>query len=299
MTLQILVLIVVIILHFALALPFLLGRSEHLRGRKEYLIPILIVPVFGPLMAITIEILFLLKKSATNPLGLESLKLENDIFWTSFPRLQEDKDVIPLEEAILINNIKSRRRAMLNTFRDDSMKYLNVLMVARHNEDVDTPHYATIQISKIQRQFQLKLQDYASWMDRDPDNPALLDDYIDLLESYIQSPLPEKSILQHQREVYTGLLNKKLAMCPNDKDTLIRQLRNYTNMGQNHAEVLKIVEVLKTNWPEDEDIWIEILKASVEWKDQDQLQTVIGEIQSQKIDWTKHGREQVNPWVQL
>lgn len=292
------ILFILILLHFVLAFLCLLHPKSHLRDRQEYRIPILLVPIFGPLMGLMIDALFLLDAPGTKPVELEPLRLDNDIYWTPFAKMPEDKDVIPLEEAILINNTKSRRKAVLSTFQDDSLKYLDILMVARSNDDVDTTHYATIQISKIQRQFQLKLQKYAAAYEKDPDNPVLLDEYIDLLGRYLQSPLVEKSILIHQRQVYQGLLNHKLTQAPNDRDTLIRKLRNSTDLREDYVSVLAIVDLLKQKWPAEEETWIEALRACVEWCDTERVGMVVQEMQTQKVNWTKRGREQVRPWVQ-
>jgi hypothetical protein len=286
-------------IHIVLSVCFLLLPSCRLRKRKEYWIPILFVPVFGPLMAVTIEILFHMSNPGTRPVELESLKGEQDIFWTTFTTTKEDTDAVPLEEAILVNDIHTRRQAVLNTFRGDSFRYLDVLLVARNNEDVDTTHYATIQISKIQRQFQLKLQNFAAEFEKDADNQALLDEYIDLLETYLESALPEQSILKHQRRVYARLLDKKLNLCPNDRETLVKKLRNCTAVREDYPCVLQVIDLLKTLWPDEEETWIESLRACVEWEDTARIQEIMQAIRSQKIRWTRWGREQISPWVQI
>ncbi len=138
--------VVLLLIHVGLSLLFLMRPASRLRSRKEYWIPILIVPLFGPCIAITVEILFRIQNPGAKPVDLESFTAENDILWKSFVTSNEDNDAIPLEEAILLNDIHTRRKAVLSTFRDDPFRYLDVLLVARNNEDVDTTHYATIQI---------------------------------------------------------------------------------------------------------------------------------------------------------
>jgi hypothetical protein len=296
---EVYILIILFTIHAILSVPFLLLPSSRLHKRKEYWLPVLLVPVFGPLMAVTIEILFRISKPGTRPVELESLKGEQDIFWTTFTTTKEDTDAVPLEEAILVNDIHTRRQAVLNTFRGDSFRYLDVLMVARNNEDVDTTHYATIQISMIQRQFQLQLQKYAADFERDPDNQALLDEYIDLLGMYLESSLAEQSILKHQRKVYDRLLDKKLSLCPNDRETLVKKLRNCTAAREDYPLALEVMGLLKSQFPGDEEIWIESLRACVEWEDTPRIQETLQEMRTQKIRWTRWGREQVSPWVQI
>jgi hypothetical protein len=286
-------------IHLVLSLCYLLLPSARTHTRKEYIIPILFIPLFGPLMAITIEILFLIQDPGKKQIDLETLRDENDMFWSSFLAAKEDKDAIPLEEAVLLNDIPTRRNAVLKTFQGDSFRYIDVLMVARNNEDVDTTHYATIQISKIQRQFQLKLQQYAAEVTADPQNLAVLDEYIDLLGTYLHSPLPEKSILRHQRKVYANLLDQKLVLLANDQETLVKKLRINTEIREDYPAALRVMDLLKENWPAEEQTWIETLRACIEWEDTDRVRETINGMKTQKIHWTKWGREQVSPWVRL
>lgn len=294
------VVILLLIIHCIAAIIVLIRPTSRLRLRREYIAPIVFVPIFGPLLAITIELLFFFEKPGTRPVELESLKYGHHLIWAaSMRQKKEEKEAVPLEEAILINDIRTRRREMLKTFQEDPYKYLDVLLVARHNEDVDTTHYATIQISKIQRQFQLDLQKYSQSFDEDPENGVLLDEYIDLLERYLSSPLPEESILRHQRNVYARLLEKKLSLVPNDQNTLIRKLRNNVALKENYPATLELIDLLQKQWPNDERTWIETLRACVEWRDTEHCQQTIKAIQNTRVSWTKRGREQVRPWVQL
>jgi hypothetical protein len=164
-------------------------------------------------------------------------------------------------------------------------------MVARYNEDVDTTHYATIQISKIHRQFQLDLQKYAQAFEQDPNNLNLLNEYIDLLGRYLDSGLPEESILIHQRNVYAKLLEQKLSIVPNDQDTLIRKLRNCTAAKENYPVILEVIELLQKHWPSDEQTWIEALRACVELRDAERLQHTIDTMQHNRLAWTKRNRD--------
>jgi hypothetical protein len=225
------------------------------------------------------------------------LHLENDIYWKTVDHFPENVNVIPLEEAILSDDVTIRRQALQDTFLHDSSGLLDVLMLARANADVDTTHYATIQITKIARQFQLEIQRLAASYERDEGNAALLDDYLGLLGRYIDSPLPEDLALTRQRAVYTRLLDDRLSLNQYDQRTLLRRLSNCIRMRNDYPLALEVVGLLKKNWPEDEQTWIEGLRLCVEWHDYDRLQDTIREIRSANVNWTKQGRALVSPWI--
>ena len=104
---------------------------------------IFFVPIFGPITAITIEALNIWNRQASKPIELEPLTLGDDILWVTLKSFHESGDIVPLEEAILINDVKVRRRFMLETLYTDPLKYLDVLNIAKYNDDVETSHYAT------------------------------------------------------------------------------------------------------------------------------------------------------------
>ena len=283
--------------HLIGSLLFLTLRFGRLDHRKEYLVPILCIPVFGPLLALTIDLVHIFGQPGSKPLELEALRLEQNVYWNSIEERPEDPSVVPLEEAMLINDRQTRRKVVLDTFRDDSFNYLDVLLLARGNEDTDTTHYATIRITKIHSQFQLALQQCAVEHEREPENLAVLNKYLHLLEEYIASPLPDDLMLRRQQGVYARLLDKKLALVPNDRHTMLRKLRHCITMRDDYAAAVALAEQLKQCWPEDEQNWIESLRLCVEYHDQEGLEATLRQMRSAPVAWTREGRALVGPWL--
>ncbi|MBE0671536.1 MAG: hypothetical protein IH588_13190, partial [Anaerolineales bacterium] len=212
---ELIVLVFHILLTMAYAVFIYSGRS-HLR--KEQILPIFFVPIFGPVTAIVIEMLNIWNKQASKPVELEPLTLGDDILWVTLKSFHESGDIVPLEEAILINDVKVRRRFMLETLYTDPLKYLDVLNIAKYNDDVETSHYATTTISKAQKDFQLSIQKLAVELENNPDDPDLLNEYIDRLEKYIESGLLEVHLLKNLRIVYSKVLDRKLESAANDRN---------------------------------------------------------------------------------
>lgn len=287
----------VILVHIGLLLVyaiFILFRISYLR--TEHIIPLCLIPIFGPILALVIEFMNLTRKQGTGKPGLETLGLDDDILWTTLTNVQEKGDLVPLEEAVLINEVKIRRRSMLETLYADPLKYLSVLNTAKYNEDIETSHYATTTISKAQKDYQLSIQKYAVELERQPNDLVVLDAYVDALGKYIQSGLLEENLLRNLRIVYSQVLDKKLARERKDKQTLVEKLRNAVEL-HDFTCAYDVGRLLKEYWPEDEQTWIEILRVCVEGKDGTALKRTIEEIQNRKIIWTDHGRELVNLWV--
>jgi hypothetical protein len=265
--------------------------------RKENIIPILLVPIIGPIVAGLIE---WMNHSGNQGEKLDEIllhPLEDDVLWKTIKNHHEGGNLVPLEEALLINENETKRRMMLSALYDDPMKYLDVLFVASHNEDVETAHYATTTISHSQRSFQVEIQNASVEVEKDPDNILLLEHYITLIEKYINSGLLEEYLLKSQRIVYSKALESKLEIQPDDKSTLVKKLRNHIELKE-YGAAFRLSDKLKNLWPEDEDVWNEILRVCIEGRDKEKLRETIEAIQRTQIQWTKQGKEKINLWIE-
>ncbi|MBM3145574.1 MAG: hypothetical protein FJ010_11515 [Chloroflexi bacterium] len=264
--------------------------------RRESIIPVVLVPVFGPLAGIVIELLNKLGKHADRPIDLPKLTLGEDIYWKTIKDEEEDENIVPLEEALLINDVQTRREKVLDTLYENPLKYLDVMLVARYNEDIETSHYATTTIAEAQRKYQLQIQKLAVAVEENPNDLALLDEYIVTLEKYVESGLLEDYLLRRQRMIYAKALEKKLSMVGQEKDTLVKYLRNNIEL-KDYTAAIEVSNILKRKFPEDEQTWIETLRVCVEGHDERKLKETIQEIHTKPIAWTNQGREQVSLWV--
>jgi hypothetical protein len=291
----VLILIFFHVLFSVLCVYFILSGKTSLR--KEYILPVIFLPIFGPFMVLVVEWLNISGKQGAKPLDIGTQSTEKDILWKALKSYHEKGDIIPLEEAILINDVRTRRKFMLETLYEDPLKYLDVLMLAKDNEDVETSHYATTTISHAQRLFQNGVQELAIAVETHPDDMVLFDNYIERLGSYIESGLLEEHLLRNLRIVYQEVLNKKLEKVANDKMALIRKLRNSIELKE-YATAFETSDLLKKFWPEDEQSWVEAVRVCVGGKDNNRLHEILDEMQRNNVIWTKHGKEQVAPWLE-
>lgn len=290
--------LLIVIVHLLFALIYsgsiFLGKS-HLR--KEQIIFILFVPIFGPITAFVIEMLNVLNIQGTKPVELEPMSLGDDILWATLKSFHEKGDIVPLEEAILINDVKVRRRAMLETLYTDPLKYLDILNIAKYNDDVETSHYATTTIAKAQKDFHLAVQKLAAAVENNPNNPDLLDKYIETLDQYIESGLLEEHLLRNLRIVYSKALDKKLENAKDKMNTMIKKLKNCIELNE-YNSAFEIGDYLIANWPMDENSWIESIRVCVAGQDGTRLQKNLLKMKSQKINWTRDGKEQLKVWLE-
>ena len=69
-----------------------------------------------------------------------------------------ERDIIPLEEAILVNEKKNLRMVMMNIMRKDIKDSLSSITLALDSEDSETAHYAAAVLSDELNRFRLYVQ---------------------------------------------------------------------------------------------------------------------------------------------
>lgn len=290
--------LIILILHVLLSagcVYYIYSGKSHIR--KEQILPIIFVPIFGPAIALVIELMNATNRQGTRPIELEPMTTADDILWVTLKSFHENSDIVPLEEAILINDVKVRRRFMLETLYTDPLKYLDILNIAKYNDDVETSHYATTTIAKAQKDFQLAIQKLAVEIENNPNDQSLIDEYLETLEKYISSGLLEEHLLRNLRIVYSKVLDRKLEIGKLDRLTIVKKLRNCIELGE-YNTAFEHGDFLIANWPENEDSWIESLRICVNSWDGDKLQELVSKMREQKINWTTDGKEKVKIWLE-
>jgi hypothetical protein len=262
------------------------------------ILPTLCIPFFGVLSALIADLVNLPIKNGEGPDSIGKLSHSEDVYWKSIEKREEAQNIVPLEEALIINDRETRKKLILEVLLDDPMKNIDILLIARENNDVDTAHYANTTISKIQRGFQLQVQQLAVEHEADPDNIDLLNRYIETLENFIESGLSEAFLLKRQRVIFADLLDKKISLDGWDKETLLKKIRNCLALKDINAAV-EANEILIKNFPDDEQSWISALQISVAGHDSMRLEETINEINRRNIDWSLPGKEQISTWVQV
>jgi hypothetical protein len=126
----------------------------------------------------------------------------------------------------------------------------------------------------------------------------VLDSYIEILGKYIKSGLLEEHLLKNIRFVYSTMLDKKLHKVKSDKNSLIEKLRNNIEL-KDYVSAFETSDLLKKNFPKEEETWIETLRVCVEGNDPGRLQETINEIRYNAIIWTRQGKYQINPWFNV
>lgn len=261
--------------------------------RGHMLPAMVLVPLWGPLL------LVLCARGeafgdALEDGTLESLRLNDEIRRGLQVQVREgDAGVVPLEEALIVNDPSDRRRLMLSMLTEEPDAYLAQLQAAKLNDDVEVAHYAATAVAQISKESDLKLQQLERAFKTDPSTQNL-DAYCDYLGEYLASGLAEGRVAQIQRQQYARLLARR---CEREDGAALR-IRYATALADAGEldEAEAVATQLVAEVPDDQEAWMLCLRLAVMRRDGEAVQQVIDAIDNQHVYLSAENREKLAFW---
>jgi hypothetical protein len=123
------------------------------------------------------------------------------------PNMEEEMNLVPLEEAIMIDDKDSLRQLLLTVLRGDVSKSINAVSKALNSSDSEASHYAASAIMDVTAEFQNTIQKFQAQLESDPKdrevNQLFIEYLIRMLNAGFLSELELKTyvfLLQHTCE---------------------------------------------------------------------------------------------------
>lgn len=285
---------VLLLIHTLVCLAlWTLVKLGMLPVRGHMLPAMVLVPLWGPLL------LVLCARGeafgdALEDGTLESLRLNDEIRRGMQVQVREgDAGVVPLEEALIVNDPSDRRRLMLSMLTEDPDAYLAQLQAAKLNDDVEVAHYAATAVAQISKESDLKLQQLERAFKTDP-SAQNLDAYCDYLGEYLASGLAEGRVEQIQRQQYARLLARR---CEREDGAALR-IRYATALADAGEldEAEAVITQLVAEVPDDQEAWMLCLRLAVMRRDGEAVQQVIDAIDNQHVYLSAENREKLAFW---
>lgn len=262
--------------------------------RGHMLAVIVLVPLWGPLLVALLSVRSAVFGEGLKESALESLRFNDDLHRSmSVPSGEDDAGVVPLEEALIVNDPAYRRRLMLSMLTEEPDAYLAQLQAAKLNDDVEVAHYAATAVAQISKESDLKLQQLERAFKTDPSSHNL-DAYCDFLGAYLDSGLAEGRVAQIQRQQYARLLARR---CEREDGPALRI--RYATALADADEIDKAEDIasqLVIDAPDEQDVWMLCLRLAVIRRDGQAVQRVIDAIEKQHVYLSADNREKLAFW---
>ena len=262
--------------------------------RGHMLAVIVLVPLWGPLLVVLLSVRSAVFGEGLKESALEPLRFNDDLHRSILVHERDaDAGVVPLEEALIVNDPAYRRRLMLSMLTEEPDAYLAQLQAAKLNDDVEVAHYAATAVAQISKESDLKLQQLERAFKTDPSSHNL-DAYCDFLGAYLDSGLAEGRVAQIQRQQYARLLARR---CEREDGPALRI--RYATALADADEIDKAEDVasqLVIDAPDEQDVWMLCLRLAVIRRDGQAVQRVIDAIEKQHVYLSADNREKLAFW---
>lgn len=284
-------------LHIVCCVLVWLGIKIHRLKVKKYLMAIVIfVPFWGTVCVLLLHLQMLTRRDNRIEPGVEKLRVNEEIYKNIFQAVSDtDKKIVPLEEALLINEPRVRRELIMDVLNDDPEEYMDLLKQARMNEDVEVVHYAITAMVELSKEYDFRLQKMEKLYAASPDDPEILEQYCDFMEEYLNQGILEAQMEREQRERYIRLLRQKLKV-KTTLSTCVRLFQNLMKTGD-YVQAEEILGLMDQKWHGKEEFWILKIRYLAERKKGAELQQCLRQMKQEQIYLSSKSKEALAFWL--
>lgn len=285
-----------LLLHIICCILVYIGiRTRILRVKLPMMAFVIFVPVTGLLCCLILHFQLFLKEGNRGIPGIEKMKIQEAIYRSIMTEGRESQGrIIPLEDALIVNDSAVRKNLMMEVLTDHPEAYMELLQMARMNEDVEVVHYATTALAEISKKYDRQLNRLETkWRDSKGE-PGILEEYLSFLKQYLQQGIADGHMERIWREKYSSLLRQQI--------TYLKELDVYRELVENEMELghfpeaRGILEDMEQWWEMEEDYQMELISYFIRTGQGEALQKQIRTIQEKKIYISRSNREKLNFW---
>lgn len=289
--------IMILILHAILCVvAYVLMRMSVLKCTRAVMPIVCLIPVWGFAAMVILELRARDDKKNRVEVGIEKLKVNDAVHKSLLLEESAVEDrVVPLEEALLINDAATRRQLMMEVLYADPEDYVEQLKTARMNEDTEVVHYAVTALTELQKEYELQFQELERQRKEDPENEEVTERYLDVLKRYLESGIAEGNERKIKLTIYSSLLEEQIRRYPEELDLREEKARADLDTGAYAATKREIRQILD-HWNRSETGYLLMLQYySAVW-DRRGIDGVLEEIQRKNIHLTPRGRRMTGFW---
>jgi hypothetical protein len=289
------ILFVFLICHTLLVMAmYMMAVAGILKVDEEMFVMIICIPFWGALSALMITYLIKRGKVGSRSGNLEAMRGGFQDPQDLRVETGEAQNIVPLEDALIMDDSSVRRSVMLDVLMSDARGYMPVINQARMNDDVEVVHYATTAMVELSKEYELKLQEFSTEYAENPTKEGLLDEYVEFLGQYIASGMIQGQLLEIQRNTYQQLLSAKVVINPNidDYEKLVRAFL----ASRQYPKADASLGIMEEQWPGDERNWLLRFRYYVETGSGQKIKDMIQSVRDSGEYYSKDIREIIEFW---
>ena len=255
----------------------------------------LFLPFWGVLTILLLHFQVSLKKDGVRSVGVEKMKLDNEIYKSIRVEDRKNTDaIVPMEEALLINSAHERRELIMDVLNDNPGEYIEFLQKAGDNDDTEVVHYAVTAMVEISKENDYALQKFEQEYAQDSENYELLERYCDFLWNCLEQNLMRGQIETINRNLFDELISKKISKKPLLSD-YTKKVKNALKL-KNYTVAASSIEKMDSLWHKSEDVILLKLEYYASVGSGDKIKELLDTIEKEHIYLSAKGKEEIAFW---
>lgn len=208
---------------------------------------------------------------------------------------QQELDVIPFEDALLVSENKTRRRVMIDMLKQDAVNHLEILQSAISNEDKETSYYAVSAIMEAKRKLQLALQELSVKFENDPTDLLVVKTYAEVLHDYMRSGFLDERTLLKYRYTYRTVLKQWIELEPVHEWAYRESVELELTLGS-YVDAERIARAFIQAIPASEKAYVSLMKVHYTTRSMQRLQQTLDELKNSPIKLSNETLTMVRFW---
>ena len=276
--------------------------TKQIKVRTPILVAVVCVPVVGILLLLADMWVEKNRKHGIHEIGLEKMKLTDTKYRSILVEQNDNTEiVVPLEEAIAINDAKTRRKLLLDILHKNPEEHIDLLQRARLTDDTELTHYATTTMMEIQGGYEQNIRELEKDIkilkedNRREGLEKALRKLRKELELYINSGLITGNILNIYRRKLDGVFTELLELAPENRNYYLGKLENQMEQGILEGVEERLLNAEKM-WPEDEQVYMALVQYYAATYRGEKIQQILAELERKEVYLSSEGKKWFAFW---
>lgn len=287
--------ILLLVIHILLCVLTFLGiHLRFLKVHKYMFFVVLCLPFWGFLLVILLHSERFLKQDASLDVGVEKMKLDSVLYQSVEIDKDDDEEIVPIEEALIVNSYKERREIIMDVLNDNPKEYIEFLKKAGNNDDTEVVHYAVTAMVEISKENDYMLQKLERKHSKNPDDYDVLKEYIDFVWHCLTQGLMQGQVEVLNRNLFSDLIRKKIGI-KEEKEDYIRLFENAFSL-KNYTEAGDVLNKLEEKYGFFEELFLLKIKYFATLGKGDKIHKLIDETENMDIYLPYKVKEEIAFW---
>lgn len=261
---------------------------------------ILFIPIIGILIT---SIIFLCRKFIKSDYGKYVLERErvyknNISLLIREAELKQKKDIVPIEDAIVLNSNNVKRRLIKDILKKDFDSNLEILTKALNDEDTETSHYAATAITELKSRLLILLQKRAYEYNKNPKSKKRIINYLEIIKKCIDSKLfyinGEKKLEYQYKMILEGYISNSGIKV---SEKYFKELIKICIEIKQYDEAIRYANQYRKIYRYSQSPYLLLLEVYYKLKDKELFDKTLTELRESKIKLDKYSLDILRFWI--